>query len=327
MGSPAESFLGEVRLERWLGKGMQGGGAILEASPAPPPSAAPAGLPATASHALDFLLRLPRVDEGFACRGLMILSSFPYRPAGDGTEGAEETECRVAAALLPARLMSGRKDAAEIDRGLTRRLLAVPQDRASPAFLGRMLLSLTEALEGADSPEARRAARGVFEALKKRAVEKWDMAFFPPGPGHAAQLSRDAAAPSRMSEGSAAEAVLAYGRFTGDGEAMELAQRLARIHALGLDEQNGAHVFAGLLRFGEREFFQIRAQRDGIGQQLIALAGMARDDAQRQLDHVGGFELRCRDAVQDVGGMFGARGCGGELDDAGGQHVAQRGEG
>ena len=71
---------------------------------------------------------------------------------------------------------------------------------------------------------------------------------------------------------------------------------------------------------------EIGAQGDGFAEKLVALAGVAGDDAQRQLDHVRRLQLGRGDVVQHVGRMLHPRGRGGELDDAGGHDVAQGGE-
>src|SRR5712692_6775510 len=114
------------------------------------------------------------------------------------------------------------------------------------------------------------------------------------------------------------DAELAHQTFT---------QRLARIHTLRLEQQNGSQILARLLRLSRRELFEVGAQGDGFGEQLVALARVPRDDAQRQFYHVRRFQLRCRDVMQHVRRVLRPRGRGGELDDARRQYVAERGEG
>jgi hypothetical protein len=168
----------------------------------------------------------------------MILSSFPFHPVyGDPDEGVE-TEARISSALQPARLMSGRNDKGEIDRGLMHRLLGVPRDRASPAFLGQVLLSLTESLQRVRDEQVRKAVRETYLSLKQRTVEKWDLAFFTGG-GRRDFGAPGSVSPGRMSDGSAAAAILAFGRLTDNEGAVELARKLARGIASGRPEAGG----------------------------------------------------------------------------------------
>ena len=117
-----------------------------------------------------------------------------------------------------------------------------------------------------------------------------------------------------------------------------VAQWFAVVHTLRLDEQDRPEIFSSRLPLRHGQHFQARAQADRLRQQLIALARMPAENAQRQLHHLRRVQFRRRHPMQDVrrrirlllsgsGFQLSARWRRRELDNARRLHRAQRRKG
>ncbi len=248
MNTAPGGFLGDLSLTRWLrpedknrnaeGSSTQGG-AVRKA--------APVDLAAMANPALDYLLRAPMRELGFAC-GSRVLSACPPHvreadPAADG-----EADCLMDIGYARMREITGRADSPETDRGVRGRVLGYLRDDAlaavpaamwrgasfpgdgafiSPLTTGRILESLSETYARSADVQARALARRIFLALKSLAVVKADLAYLPFGYGP----SLDAKGRPEIASpifGSCAGPVFRYGKLTGDAEAIEFSLLLAR---------------------------------------------------------------------------------------------------
>ena len=79
-----------------------------------------------------------------------------------------------------------------------------------------------------------------------------------------------------------------------------VSKRLACIHSLCLEQHDRPQIFTCLLRFRYRNLLEVGTKCNGIGKQLVFLAWMSGNHAERQLHHIRRFQFCCRYLMKHV---------------------------
>ena len=207
--------------------------------------------------AQNYLVNNANPKLNYACRFSLDWSCPPPK-LGEDLVANGDTDCRMDWELMNMAEMCGVNQTADVATGVRRRILSylgtdnlahvpgalycggVPADKIyiSPWATGKILVSLAETFARMGDPTAKQRARQVFVALRKLASWDGDRAWYPGGSGPYLDGKWYDTFVS-VNYGCQTEPVWRYGQLTGDGEAIEFAQALARGTIGGLQANLG----------------------------------------------------------------------------------------